>query len=201
MIIFTFYFTGRFIVGWSTIWCVTGLMAFLHLGLSLVRLIFRCFLRRSTLTTSFHLNFGLPRDVGQSIIKLIIFLVHDVSSCWYKWPDNLFHLRTSSIWWTWILLLRSSVEYFCSISSLLNQRIIAWSHLLIHDKSSTDRASFHFHTEGHFLNNFPWFTRDIPLWVLVEVRGKSSKLTQYKHSKHQCQPLPALWHHQDNRTH
>ena len=42
------------IVGWSAICCVTGLMAFLHLYLSLARLIFRCFLRRSALTTSFH---------------------------------------------------------------------------------------------------------------------------------------------------
>ena len=62
-----------------------GLMAFLHLDLSLARLIFRCFLRRSALTTSFHFNFGLPRDVGPSTLKLMNFFVHDVSSCRNKY--------------------------------------------------------------------------------------------------------------------
>ena len=58
-------------MGWSAICCVTGLMAFLYLDLSLARLIFRCLLHRSVLTTSFHINIGLPQDVGPSTLKLI----------------------------------------------------------------------------------------------------------------------------------
>ena len=72
------------ILGWSPFCCVTDLMAFLHLDLSLVSAIFSCFLRRSALTTSFHLNFGLPRGVGPSTLKFMIFFVHDVSSCQCK---------------------------------------------------------------------------------------------------------------------
>ena len=112
------------IVGWSAFCCVTGLMAFLHLDLSLASAIFSCFLRRSALTTSFHLNFGLPRGVGPSTSKFMIFFVHDVSSCRCKCPDNLnlFHLRTSSICWTKILFRRTSVESFCSILTDIDQR-------------------------------------------------------------------------------
>ena len=36
------------------------------------------FLSRSSLSTSFDLNFGLPGDVGASTLKLMIFFVHDV---------------------------------------------------------------------------------------------------------------------------
>ena len=127
----SFYLLVPLIVGWSALCCVTGLTAFFHLDLSLGRPRFRCFLRRSALTTSFHLNFGLPRHVGQSALKLMIFFNDDVS-CRYKWSDSLglFHLRTSSIWWTRILLHWSSVECFCSVLTFLNQRIIASSHLL-----------------------------------------------------------------------
>ena len=68
------------IVDWAAVCCVTGLMAYQHLDLSLARLVFSCFLRRSALTTSFHLNFGLPRDVCSSRLKLMIFFVHDDTS-------------------------------------------------------------------------------------------------------------------------
>ena len=99
LIYWSFHRLVPLMVGWSAVCCVIGLMAFLRLDLLLARLIFRCFLRRSVLTTSFHLNFGLPWNVGPSTLKLLIFFVHDVSSCQYKWPVNLslFHLRTSSI--------------------------------------------------------------------------------------------------------
>ena len=165
------------IVGWSAICCVTGLMAFLHLDLSLARLTFRCFLYRSVLPTSFHFNFDLPQDFGLSTLKLMILFVHDFSSCLYKWPNSLslFHLKTLSIWWTWTLLLRSSVECFCSIWTLLNQRIIACSHLLICGKSSVDRGKVSLSHRRTLLtqalNTFPWFTRDTPL---IECIGRSS---------------------------
>ena len=145
--------------------------------LSLARLIFRCFLRRSALATSYHLNFGLTRDVGLFTLKLMTFFVHDVSSCQYKWPDSLslFHLRTTSMWWTWILLLRSSVECFCSILTLLKEPIIAWSHLLLRDKSSVDKGQVSLPYRRTLLtqalNTFPWFTSNIPLFVSI---GKSS---------------------------
>ena len=89
------------IVDWSAICCVTDLIAFHDLDLLLARLISGCFLGRPALTTSFHHNFGLPRDFGPSTLKLMIFFVHEISSCRCKWPDclSLFHLRTFSIWW------------------------------------------------------------------------------------------------------
>ena len=92
-------FLGPLIVGWSAIDCVNGLISFLHLDLSLARVIFRCFLHRSALTTSFDIKFGLPGDLGPSTLKLMIFFVHDVYFCQYKCPDSLslFHPRTSLI--------------------------------------------------------------------------------------------------------
>ena len=88
-----FHLLFPLMVGSSAVCCVTSLMAFLHLDLSLARLIFRCFLY---ISASFHLNFGLPRDDGPSTLKHMIFFVHDVSSCQYKWSDSLslVHLRT-----------------------------------------------------------------------------------------------------------
>ena len=159
-------------VGWGAICCVTGLMAFLHSELSLARLIFKCFLHRSALTTSFHPNFGLPWDIGPSTLKFMIF-AYNISSCRYKWPDSLglCHLRTSLVWWTWVLFLRSSVECFCSISTLLNQQIIAWSLLLICEKSSVDRDQvslpYRRAVLTQALNAFPWFTTDIPLFMSI----------------------------------
>ena len=150
-------------------------MTFLHVDLPLARLTFKCFLRRSALTTSFNLNFGLPWDVGLSTLRLMTFFIPDVSSCCYKWPDSLslFHLRTFSIW-TWVLLLRSSIECFCSILTWLNQWIIAWSYLLIQHTSSVDRGWVSIPYRRTLLteafNTFPQFTRDIPLFVSI---GKS----------------------------
>ena len=69
-------------------------MAFLHLDLSLASAIFSCFLRRSALTTSFHLNFGLPWGVGPSTSKFMIFFVYDVSSC------QCILIRSDLIFWT-----------------------------------------------------------------------------------------------------
>lgn len=144
-----------------------------HLDLSLSKLIFRCFLRRSVLTTYFQFNFGLLRYVGRSTLKLMIFFVRDVSFCHYKSPDSLslFRLKTSSKWWTWILLLRSSVECSCSILLLLNQRIIAWSHLLICNKSSVDRGqvSLPYRTAllAQVLNTFSRLTIDISLFLSI----------------------------------
>ena len=60
------------IEGCSAMCCFTGLMAFLHLDLPLARLIFKCFLRKSALTTSFHLHFGLPQDVCPSTSTLML---------------------------------------------------------------------------------------------------------------------------------
>ena len=54
------------IAGWSAFCWVTGLMVFLHLHLSPASAISSCFLQRSALITSFHLNFGLPWGVGPS---------------------------------------------------------------------------------------------------------------------------------------
>ena len=51
-----FHLLVSLIVGWSVICChccVTDLMAFVHLDLSLAGLIIRCFLCRSALTTPF----------------------------------------------------------------------------------------------------------------------------------------------------
>ena len=169
----SFHLLVPLIVGWSAIYCVTGLMAFLHLDLSLARLIFRCFLLRSALIASFHLNFGLPWGVALSTLKLMIFFFHDVSSCRYKLPDNLslFHLRTSLMWWSLILLLRSSVECFCSVLTLLNQWIIAESHHLIRDKSSVDRGQdplpYRRALLTQAINTFLRFTRDILLFVSI----------------------------------
>ena len=156
----SFHLLIPLIVGWSGICYVTGLMAFLHVDLSLTRLIFRCFWRRSALTKSFHLNFGLPWYVGPSTLKLMIFFVHDFSSCQYKWADslNLFHLITSLIWLTWILLLRSSVECFCSILTLLKQRIITWSHLLICEKSSGNGLGFTYIQKNTFDTDLKYFS-------------------------------------------
>ena len=110
----SFHLLAPLIVGWSAIFCITGLMTFLHLDLPLARLVSRCLLRRSVLTISFQLNISLPRDIGLSTLKLVIFFVHDISSARHKWRNNLslFYLRTFSIWWRWILLLKSSVECF-----------------------------------------------------------------------------------------
>ena len=145
-------------------------MAFLHLDLSLARLRFRCFLRRSVLTTSFHLNFGLPQDVGQSAWKLMIFFVDDLS-CRYKWSDSfsLFDLRTSSIWWTRILLHRSSVECFCSILIFLtNESLHGY---IFRDKCSVDRGQgsvlYRRTLLIQSLNTFPRFTRDISLFASI----------------------------------
>ena len=158
-------------------------MAFLHLDMSLVRLIFRPFLRRSALTTPFNHNFGLPRDVDPSALKLIL-VVWVVSSCQCKWPNSLsiLHLRRSSIWWIhprWILL-RSSVECFCPILTLHKKWIIAWSHLLICDKSSGDRGQVSLTYRRILLtqawNTFPQI--NLYLWVLLEVRKEPSKLIQ-----------------------
>ena len=63
---------------------VTGMMTFLHLDLSLARLIFRCFLQRSALTTSSQITFSQLRHVGLSKLKFLVFFVHDVSSYRYK---------------------------------------------------------------------------------------------------------------------
>lgn len=100
---------------------VTSLMALIiYLDLPLATLIFTilytsaCILHRSALTISFHLIFGLPRDVSLPTLKLIIFLVHEVSSCRYKWPDTLCLLDLVRF------LLRFSVGCFCFILILLN---------------------------------------------------------------------------------
>ena len=85
----------------------------------------------------------------------------------------------------------SSSPIFSKVLLLLalpNQRIIAWSYLLICDKSSVDKGQVSFPYRRTLLtqalNTFPWFTRDIPLFVsLVEFREKSSKLIQYKQSQ------------------
>ena len=70
-----------------------------------------------------------------------------------------------------ILLLRSSVECFCSVLTLHNQRIIASSHFLICEKSSVDRGQVSLSDRRTLvtqaLNTFPRFTRDIPLSVSI----------------------------------
>ena len=57
-------------MGRSAIYCVTDLMAFFHSDMSLAKLIFSCFLHRSSLTTSLNLNVGLPWDIGLPTLKL-----------------------------------------------------------------------------------------------------------------------------------
>ena len=77
-----------------------------------------------------------------------------------------------------------SAECFYSILTSPNQRIIAWSRVLIHDKSSVDRGQVPFLNSRTLLtpalNTFPYFIRDIPLCVFVKVREKPSKLIQYE---------------------
>ena len=129
----------------------------------------------SGLKCDFHLNFGLPRDVGPSASKLMIFFIH-VESSPVDINDQIASVdhRTSSIWWIWILLLRF-FECFCSILTLLNQRIIAWSHLLIRENSFVDRVQVSLPYRRKLLtqalNTFPRFTRYIPLFVSI---GRSS---------------------------
>ena len=71
-------------VGSSPIFCITGLMAFLHFKLSLAKLRFKHFLHRSVLTTTFYLNFGLPQEVVPPSTKFLLIFFHDVSSCQCK---------------------------------------------------------------------------------------------------------------------
>ena len=96
-------------LGWKQTYCVTGLMAFLYFNLPLAKLRLKHFLCRSLLTTSFHLKFSLPQ--------------------------NLFHLATSSICRRSRLLLSSSVGCCCFIFIPHIQQIIAWSLILVREKS------------------------------------------------------------------
>ena len=76
--------TGRFISVFNSEWVAVqwppSLVSWhFFIPVSLAKL--KHFLYRSLLTTSFHLNFGLPQEVGPLTTKFIIFFVHDVSSC------------------------------------------------------------------------------------------------------------------------
>ena len=84
-------------------------MAFLYFNLPLAKLRLKHFLYRSLLTTSFHLKFSLPQ--------------------------NLFHLAISSIYRRSRLLLSSSVGCCCFIFIPHIQQIIAWSLILVCEKS------------------------------------------------------------------
>ena len=154
-------------------------MAFLHFNLSVAKLGLKHFLRRLLLMTSFYLNFSLPREVGLSITKFIIFFIHAVSSCQYKWPDNqsLFHLNTPPICWRVLyasLLLSSSVECCCFIFT----PHIHWIILLHHHQFQyvtnllLTWVMFDYHREAHFWHkHFPQFKSDIALFLSI---GKSS---------------------------
>ena len=89
--LFTYYWSFHLpvplIVVWSAICCVTDLMAFLHLDLSLARLIFRCFLRRSTLTTLFH--YIIISLLHYIYIYIIHYIIHYIMSLF---PSYLFQI-------------------------------------------------------------------------------------------------------------